>query len=204
MLTLRGAVAVATLVFAPMTAWAQAEPEAATAEAAAPAVAAEAPAATVRIPAGTPLVLEITEALSSEESRQEQLFGLRLAEPILVDGREVVPAGVLGGGEVIDAHPSAFGGRQGRLILSGRFLEIAGQRARIRTMQLSASGEDRANAALAAGIVVGIPAFLIQGGEVRIPVGTRATARLAADVDVPLAAAAPTEVTQPTNGEDQQ
>ena len=44
---------------------------------------APAPAA-IRIPAGTIVQVELTEALSSETSQQQQLFGLRLAEPIIV------------------------------------------------------------------------------------------------------------------------
>jgi hypothetical protein len=142
---------------------------------------APAAATSIRIPAGTIVQVELTEALSSQTSQQGQLFGLRLAEPILVDGREIVAAGALGGGEVIDAHPRAFGGRQGRLILSGRFVEIGGQRVRVRGMQMTAAGSDRANASLWAG-------GFVQGGAVEIPIGARGTAILAADVDVPIEA----------------
>lgn len=150
--------------------------------------------ASVRIPAGTLVQLEITEHLDSENSRQEQLFAMRLAEPIVIGGREVVPAGALAGGEVIDAAPSAFGGRQGRLILSGRFLEIAGQRVRIRAMHVSGAGEDRGSTALAVGMLAGPAGFFVQGGEVHIQPGARANARIAVDVDVPLEPAeAPTE-----------
>jgi len=144
---------------------------------------APAAATSVRIPAGTSVQVELTEALSSQTSQQGQLFGLRLAEPIIIDGREIVAAGALGGGEVIDAHPRAFGGRQGRLILSGRFVEIGGQRVRIRGMQMTAAGSDRANASLWAG-------GFVQGGAVEIPAGARATAILAVDVDLPIEAAA--------------
>lgn len=140
----------------------------------------------IRIPAGTVVQVELTEALSSRASQQEQLFELRLAEPIVVNGREVVAAGALGGGEVIDAHPSAFGGRQGRLIISGRFIEINGQRARIRGMQITAAGEDRGNTALAVSMIpyAGIAGIFVQGGEVEIPIGSRGTARLAEDVEI--------------------
>jgi hypothetical protein len=144
---------------------------------------------TIRIPAGTVVQVELTEALSSRRSQQEQLFGLRLAEPIVVDGRELVPAGAAGGGEVIDAHASAFGGRQGRLIISGRFVEINGQRARIRGMQITGAGEDRGNTALAVSMIpyAGIAGIFVQGGEVDIPVGARGTARLAEDIEIPIA-----------------
>lgn len=165
-----------------------------------PAAAAVEPAApaTVRIPAGTVVQVEVTEALSSETSQQEQLFGLRLAEPIIVDGRELVPVGAIGGGEVIDAAPSAFGGRQGRLIISGRFVEIAGQRARIRGMQIMAAGEQRTNTALAVSMIpyAGVAGIFVQGGEIEIPVGARGTARLATDIDIPLEALAAPPSTQ--------
>ncbi len=148
-----------------------------------PAAPAAATATSVRIPAGTILQVELTEELSSQTSQQGQLFGLRLAEPIIIDGREIVSTGALGGGEVIDVHPRAFGGRQGRLIVSGRFVEIGGQRVRVRGMQMTAAGSDRANASLWAG-------GFVQGGAVVMPVGARATAILAVDVDVPVEQAA--------------
>lgn len=143
----------------------------------------------IRIPAGTVVQVELTEALSSRSSQQEQTFGMRLAEPITIDGREIVPAGAIAGGEVIDAHASAFGGRQGRLIISGRFVEINGQRARIRGMQITAAGEDRGNTALAVSMIpyAGIAGIFVQGGEVDIPVGARGTARIAEDIEVPIA-----------------
>jgi hypothetical protein len=151
--------------------------------------------------------VELTEALSSRTSRHEQMFGLRLTAPIVIDGREVVGAGAAGGGEVIDAHPSAFGGRQGRLIISGRYVEINGERARIRGMQIMTAGEQRTNTALAVSMIpyAGVAGIFIQGGEVNIPVGARGAARLAADVDVPLAAVTPmSEPTQVLEGENQQ
>ncbi|MEQ1810236.1 MAG: hypothetical protein ABL889_09930 [Terricaulis sp.] len=181
--------AVAALLSAPSFAFAQ-TPETVppTEPAAAPAPAAQ----TIRIPAGTVVQLEITEALSSRSSQQQQLFGLRLAEPIIVDGRELVPEGAIGGGEVIDAHASAFGGRQGRLIISGRFIEINAQRARIRGMQITRAGEDRGNTALAVSMIpyAGVAGIFIQGGEVDIPIGARGTARLAEDFEFPIATTA--------------
>jgi hypothetical protein len=167
----------------------------------------------IRIPAGTIVQVELTEALSSETAAQEQLFGLRLIAPIIIDGRELVPAGAAGGGEVIDAHPSAFGGRQGRLIVSGRYIEMGGQRARIRTMQLSAAGDERGAEALAVTMIpyAGVVGIFVQGGEVHMPVGTRGTARLAADVDIPIEpaaalieASAEAQPTEPSHGGENQ
>lgn len=140
----------------------------------------------VRIPAGTGIQIEVTEELSSKTSMQTQRFGLRLAEPIVIDGREVAPAGAPGTGEIIDAAPAAFGGRPGRLIVSARTLELNGQTVRIRGLQMSAAGQNRDGAAVGVAILAGPAGFLIQGGEVTIPAGARGAARLAVDVDIPI------------------
>lgn len=136
----------------------------------------------VQAPAGTIIAVELTEALSSRSSKIGQMFGLRLAEPIFFEGKELVPAGAVGGGEVVDAHASAFGGRQGRLILSARFLEINGERIGIRGMQLTAAGKDRVNGAIALSMIpyAGVASIFVHGGEVDIPAGARGTARLTA------------------------
>lgn len=222
MLTLRGAVAVATLVFAPITAWAQTEPvagEAATAEAAA--IVLTPAATTVEVPANTPILLEFTEALSSRTAQTGYMFGLRLAEPIVINGEVVVPAGLIGGGEVIDAHHSGMGGRQGVLTLSGRFIDIRGQRIRIRGMQVFSAGEDNTREAVNTTILVGgavgaTIGLLIQGGEVEIPVGARAQARTAIAFSAPAPSspseASPSEASiesspdgmEPTQGDPQQ
>ena len=140
-------------------------PEAAQAQAiaaeapAAPVAAAMASSAQIRIPAGTLVFVEITETLGSKISAREQTFGLRLAEPIAINGQTVVPAGANGGGEVIDAQPAGFGGRQGKLVVSGRFLEINGERVRIRAMTLTGVGRDNAPGALGASSLNGTPAW---------------------------------------------
>lgn len=148
-----------------------------------------------RIPAGAAIAVELAEPLSSRTSKQEQTFALRLAQPIMIGNEVVVAAGAVGGGEVIDAAPSAFGGRQGRLILSARFIEIGGQRVRIRGLQFSAAGKDRSGAVMATSFIpyAGVASIFIHGGEVVIPEGTQGVALLATDVDLPpLPTATPT------------
>lgn len=161
----------------------------------------------IRISAGTTIVVEFTETLSSRTSQTGQLVALRLAEPIVVDGLTIVEAGATGGGEVIDAARSGIGGRNGKLIISGRYIEVAGQRARIRGLQAVLAGEDNSREAVNTMIVVpyvGWVGGFITGGEIEIPAGTRAQARLAADVVVPFStieAATQTTVavTEPTS-----
>lgn len=181
---------VAAAVFAASagSAWCQTDQPVSPAASVAPATAIEAP-ASVRIPAGTLIQVEITEPLSSRTSQVGQTFGLRLVEPITIDGAIIVDVGAQGGGEVIDAHRSGMGGRQGKLIVSGRYIEIGGQHARIRGMQILAAGEDNTREAVNTAIIVGgavgaTIGLMIQGGEIDIPAGMRAEARIATEVTV--------------------
>ncbi|MCX7359116.1 MAG: hypothetical protein NT015_13360 [Alphaproteobacteria bacterium] len=158
---------------------------------------------TITIPAGTTIVVEFSETLSSRTSSTGQLVGLRLRDPLVVDGRTIAEAGAIGGGEVIDASRSGMGGRSGKLIVSGRFMEIAGQRARIRGLQVVIAGEDNSREAVNTMMLVPYVGWMggfIQGGEIEIPAGTRAEARLTTNLVVPLSAlSAPTAETQSDN-----
>ena len=53
------------------------------------------------IPARTSLELEIVDRVSSKANRAGDRFAIRLAEPLLVDGQILIPAGTAGVGEVI-------------------------------------------------------------------------------------------------------
>jgi hypothetical protein len=63
---------------------------------------------TTKVPAGTIIELEFIETLSSATSKTGQTFALRLREPITIDGQPVVPAGTMGGGEVIEFNSAVF------------------------------------------------------------------------------------------------
>lgn len=140
----------------------------------------------IRIPAGTIVEVELAAPLSSRTSQIGDRFALRLAAPLLMDGREIAPAGTPGAGEVIDADSSGFGGRQGKLILSGRYLEIGGQQVRIRGMRITGVGRDRSTGAMALSTIpyVGIGALFVHGGEIEMPEGASGVARIAADFEV--------------------
>ncbi|MBI3438938.1 MAG: hypothetical protein HY054_09895 [Proteobacteria bacterium] len=152
-------------------------PVAATANTASPAA--------IHIPAGTIVHVALVDTLSSRTNHIGDTFALRLVDPIVVDGREVVAAGAVGGGEVIDAAASGLGGRQGKLIISARFLEINGQHVRIHGMQLTAAGTPRDNEAMAVSMIpyAGVIGIFVHGGEIDIPAGANGPARIANDVD---------------------
>ena len=62
----------------------------------------------VHIPAETTVAIEVTQPLGSRTSHIGDMFSLRLAAPIGMNGEALVPAGAFGTGEVIDAKASGL------------------------------------------------------------------------------------------------
>lgn len=181
------AVAVATILVAGNARAQEAPP----APAEAPAPPAEAAAAACcTLPARTAVEIEITDTISSKTNHNGDAFAFRLAEPLVVDGRTVAPAGTPGVGEVVHAARARAMGKAGELILAARHIEVGGQQVRLRSFRYGPSqGHDVSNATLITTSVVAavMPiltpvAFLVAGGEVNIPAGTRANAQTAAEI----------------------
>jgi hypothetical protein len=140
-------------------------------------------------PAGSIVALEITQAISTKTIKPGDRFTFRLAKPLMVGETIVAPAGTTGEGEVIHSTPGRLGGKAGELILAARFLTLDNHRVDLRSFRLIANGKDRSDAALAlmlagglASPVGGVAAFLVKGGDIDVPVGAIAVAKLAADL----------------------
>jgi hypothetical protein len=154
----------------------------------APAAAPAAPCCTV--PARTPVEIEITDTINSRANHNGDTFAFHLAAPLIVAGRTVAPAGTPGLGEVVHAARARAMGKAGELILAARHIEVGGQQVRLRSFRYGPSqGRDISNGTLITTSVVAavLPiltpiAFLVAGGEVNIPAGTRANAQTAAEV----------------------
>jgi hypothetical protein len=180
------------LALAPVGALAQETAPPATGAIQAPAMAEPGPAAAVccTVPARTSVEVEIVDRVNSKLNRSRDVFAIRLAEPLVVDGRTVAPAGTPGMGEVVHAAKSGMAGKAGELILAARYLDLNGTRIALRSFRYGRSqGRDDTNevmngsiaaaALLPAASVIGL---FIQGGEVDIPAGTRANAQTAAEL----------------------
>lgn len=130
---------------------------------------------------GALIEIEIAEAISSRLRKRGEKFALRLAEPLMVDGNTVLPAGTTGVGEIIHAASSGGGGKAGELLLAARYLEFDGKQIPLRGFRIGAAGKDHTQGAMAASFAIGPFAHFIHGREIEIPADTRANAKLAAD-----------------------
>jgi hypothetical protein len=145
-----------------------------------------------RVAANTPILVQLSETVSSETAKRGDTFALSLAEPIVVDGATLIPAGAVGGGEVIDASPAGVGGKPGKLVLAARYINYEGVRVPLRAFRLGGSGQNNATVALVVDIAVGPVGFFIPGGNIKYPAGLKAVAKVVADVSLtPAAQASP-------------
>src|SRR5438045_8799029 len=90
------------------------------------------PAAPAHLAAGTPIIVELADTLSSKTQKRGDMFAIRLASPIELDGKVLAPAGSPGVGQVIDAASSGPLGRPAKLVLAARTLAVAGKPAPLR------------------------------------------------------------------------
>lgn len=155
------------------------------------------------IPALTPVRLVLRAHLGSKISASGQVFPIALAAPIVVDGKELIPAGTSGMGEVVHAKNSGGSGASGELVLAARYLELGGRRLRLRSLNFAAAGQDKLgtvqtlNIASAATVpALALIGFFIKGKGIDLPDGVEAMAKTAEPfvLDQP-----PTALTEPAS-----
>jgi hypothetical protein len=141
-------------------------------------------AACCTLAAGTEARIELADPISTKTEREGDRFAIRLAEPLVVDGQIVAPAGAMGVGEVVDAAKAGMGGKAAKLILAAKYIEQDGRRIPLQGLQLAANGKDHATAANVVGVggigfaPLGVVAMFIRGDEVTLPPGTGGVAKV--------------------------
>lgn len=156
------------------------------------------------IPAGTVVELEVTAAVSTKTHVRGDKFPLRLVRPIIVDGRTLVPADVIGVGEVVHAAKAGMAGKAAELIVAGRSLTYDGVTIPLRGFHISAHSKSQSDEATALVVLAGVVGLLIKADEIQITSGAQATAKVSAAVIIPPrpdAAPTPRATEPPTSAE---
>ena len=181
----------ASAVVCTVPCWAQPSPSPPTSASSNPA-----PAAFYRLPARTAVAVQLVDAIGTHEAKSGDMFALRLAAPVILDGQVVLPAGTPGVGRVVQSSPPGMGGKGAKLVVSAEYLSVPGGAVPLQALQLAAIGKDqslKANASSIGGLVffpLGLVGFAVTGGDIEIPAGTAAMAKTALTVDLPPVAVA--------------
>ncbi len=141
------------------------------------------------IPVKTVVEIEITQPLSSATSNIGDMFALKLATPLVIDGRTILPAGLVGQGEVTHAARKGSGGQAGELIVNARYLQCGDLRIPLGHFHYGIAGKNNVGGAFAVAQVIPFGQFLVSGHDAVIPAGASGTAQVNADVVVPAGAA---------------
>jgi hypothetical protein len=141
-------------------------------------------AACCTLAAGTEARIELVDPISTKTEKEGDRFAIRLAEPLVVDGQIVAPAGAMGVGEVVESAKAGMGGKAAKLILAAKYIEQDGRRIPLQGLQLTANGKAHSNEANAVGVggigfaPLGVVAMFIHGEEVTLPPGTGGVAKV--------------------------
>ncbi len=155
-----------------------------------------------RILVDTRVVVEIAEPLDTAKLHTGDFFAVRLAEPVHVEDGEVIPMGTPGVGQVVDVAAPRAGGAPAKLVLAARHLDYAGQQLKLHALKIGTTGKDRTTLAMGLSIGIGALAMFIHGGQILIPAGTHADAKLAPNyplAQVPDAASSIGPLAQPSS-----
>ena len=152
---------------------------------------------------GTEIPLRLSQELTTKGKRLRvgDRFHMEVAEPIVVQGVVVVPAGSPAMGEITDARNKGMWGKSGHLAARILYMTVNG-----RQIRLSGAFDDKGVAggvgAVAVSAFIAWPAgFFMTGTSARLPIGTMLKGFVDEDVPLamPAAAQAPLQVVAPVS-----
>ncbi|HET6372113.1 MAG TPA: hypothetical protein VFG76_02320 [Candidatus Polarisedimenticolia bacterium] len=111
----------------------------------------------VRVPSGTELTLALDSKLSSETSQVGDTFSATVLEPIVIENREVIPAGSTIEGKITQAEPAKRGAGKATLAMSFGTLRLPTgyQTSIVGSFQEVSESKKKRNAAVIGGSAAG-------------------------------------------------
>ena len=135
--------------------------------------------------AGTPVVLRLTEGLTTEHKalRIGQRVQMEVVEAVTINGMTVIPAGSPATGEVTDVRNKGMWGKSGRIGARALFARVGDRQIRL-TGSFDDKGVTGTAGVVAAVAFVPVVGFFVTGTSARIPVGSQVKAFLDEDLVV--------------------
>jgi hypothetical protein len=96
----------------------------------------------VTVPELTPIHVTLDQAVASNQSHPGDHFDATVSEPVIVDGKTVIPQGAHADGVVVDAKPSGRLMGRARLQLALQSVDVSGQAYDVRTTSSPRIGGD--------------------------------------------------------------
>lgn len=141
---------------------------------------------------GTSVPLKMAEALTTNGKKLKvgQRFQLEVAEPVMVNGVVVIPAGSPATGEVTEVRNKGMWGKSGRINARVLYVRANGRQIRM-SGQLDDKGTTGTAGVVGAIAVLPVAGFFMTGTSANIPLGAPVTGFIDEDVPVAFAGGAP-------------
>ena len=135
--------------------------------------------------AGTLVVLETSNPLSSKDAQTGQSVSLRVKYDVMVGGKAVIKAGAPGSAQVVSAEQRKGMGKEGSLSIKPTVVQaVDGQMIPLTGNGVGQNGQDTKGGTIALAVVVS-PLFLLKKGkDATIPAGYEMQANVASETVV--------------------
>lgn len=143
------------------------------------------PITSIVIPAATPVVVFLDQALSSKDAKQQDRFSVTVLHDVVVNGRLVIAAGSKGSGEVLFANDRGAFGRGGLLDVRVNQIDADGIIIPVRGRFRKESSSNN-TAAVATWLAVGVFSAFITGKNGAMPQGQELKTMTIKDVTLTL------------------
>lgn len=150
--------------------------------------------------AQTPVILRMSEELTTKKKklRVGHRFNLEVAEPVMLEGSTVIPAGAPATGEITEVRNKGMWGKSG--YIGAQLVQL---RVGDRTIRLSGSFDDKGvtgtGGVVAAIALLPIAGFFTTGTSAVIPMGAQIKGYIGEDVQMNVAAAPAAAVAAPAS-----
>lgn len=147
---------------------------------------------------GTKVPLKLSEELTTKGKnlRVGQHFRMEVAEPVLVNGQVVIPAGSPAVGEITEVRNKGMWGKSGHLTAQMLYVSVGGRQIRM-TGTFDDKGVTGTGGVVAAIAFVPVAGFFTTGTSAKVPVGAAVTGFIGEDIPVMAAATAAPLMAQP-------
>ncbi|UVO50155.1 hypothetical protein M0208_06335 [Sphingomonas sp. SUN019] len=147
---------------------------------------------------GTSVSLTMSEPLTTKgkKLRVGQRFQMAVAEPVMVNGQIVIPAGSPATGEVTEVRNKGMWGKSGAINARVLYVRANGRQIRL-SGQLDDKGKTGTAGVIGAVALLPIAGFFTTGTSAAIPLGAPVTAFVDEDLPVAFAGGAPAPMNVP-------
>ena len=139
---------------------------------------------------GTKVPLKLSEELTTKgkKLRVGQHFNMEVAEPVMVNGQVVIPAGSPAIGEITEVRNKGMWGKSGHLTAQMLYVSVAGRQIRM-TGTFDDKGVTGTGGVVAAIALIPVAGFFTTGTSAKIALGSMVTGFVGEDIPVVMAAA---------------